>query len=123
TLGMPFLVLGLLTLRGNGPAEERGKRKEERADGPRAGSMVRGFWATLRRMGELSIQIYLMHPILLQFLSWSLLVRFFRALPLPSLWLFLTTLFGTFGIALLLDRIPYVNQVLFGKERTGKVES
>ena len=71
----------------------------------------------LKRMGELSIQIYLMHPILMQWLSTSWRVKALRILPVPSLWLFLITLFGTYGIALLLDRLPYVNQILFGKER------
>ncbi len=97
-LGMPFMILALLSMLSDAPRGWVGATR-----------------AVLRRMGELSIQIYLMHPILLQWLGTSWRLTLFRSLPLPGLWLFSLTLFGTYGIALLLDRLPHVNQLLFGK--------
>ncbi|HTQ11972.1 MAG TPA: acyltransferase [Fimbriimonadaceae bacterium] len=112
-LGASFLIIGLLT------ALEPGPRPQDSSPLYRHPLWGEELLARrmLKRMGELSIQIYLMHPILMQWLSTSWRVKALRILPVPSLWLFLITLFGTYGIALLLDRLPYVNQILFGKER------
>jgi probable poly-beta-1,6-N-acetyl-D-glucosamine export protein len=75
----------------------------------------------LKRLGESSLQIYLMHPILLVFLtSRPRAMNLFRWLPVPSLWLFLVVLFGTYGVSLIFDRIPLVNQVLFGRDPVKK---
>jgi len=106
-LGMSFLILAFLTL-----------LKASKSSPPPYSPALWGgaFRSLVKRMGELSIQIYLMHPILMQWLGLSWRLKLFKALPLPSLWLFLVTLFGTYGVALLLDRLPYVNLVLFGKE-------
>lgn len=94
-LGMSFLIISGLTLWTTGTPQVR---------------------FGLRRLGEMSLQIYLMHPILLDFISRSSKVDFLRALPLPSLWMFLITLLGTYGVAELLNLVPIVNLVLFGRD-------
>lgn len=101
TLGMPFLILATITC----------------ISGAALWSRLEG-WVI--RLGAMSLQIYLMHPVLMELLTTSWRLPLVRALPLPSVWLFLITLFGTYGIALLLNRIPFVDQILFGKELPAK---
>lgn len=115
TLGMPFLILGLLTVWVGrmGARSPLTPARETRRPSPPEGRGV-------ARLGAMSLQIYLMHPILMELLTTSWRLPLVRRLPLPSVWLFLITLFGTYGIALLLNRIPFVDQILFGKEFPGK---
>lgn len=98
-LGMPVLILALITLWG-----------------PAAAKLKQGFVT----LGVLSMQIYLMHPILLELLSKPKIVAAFKLLPLSSLWFFLATLLGTLAIALVLNKIPYVNTIFFGREAPKK---
>lgn len=71
----------------------------------------------LRVLGVYSLQIYLMHPVVMDLLSRHRSLAILDHLPLPSLWIFLGTLYGTFGIGLLLSRVPYADQVLFGRPK------
>jgi peptidoglycan/LPS O-acetylase OafA/YrhL len=94
-LGAPMLILSGITLW-------------------KFGSSVR---RALRQVGEYSLQLYLIHPILLLMVtSRPRAINLFKWLPVPSLWLFAFVTLGTFAIALILDRVPFVNQVLFGRE-------
>jgi peptidoglycan/LPS O-acetylase OafA/YrhL len=77
----------------------------------------------MRRLGEMSLQVYLMHPILMQFLTKDSIVRGYRSLPLPSLWFFVTILLGTYAVAWALDKVPYVNFALFGRDLPPRASS
>ncbi|HVT12953.1 MAG TPA: acyltransferase [Fimbriimonadaceae bacterium] len=142
-LGMPFLIIGLLTVwvgRMEEPSRPEarptnlgagrpltlarttrrpsppGRRGVDGAFEDRLEACATGSAEWLRRLGTMSLQIYLMHPVLMEVLTTSWRLPVMRRLPLPSVWLFLITLFGTYGIALLLSRTPYADQILFGKE-------
>lgn len=68
----------------------------------------------LRVLGAMSLQIYLIHPMVMEVLSDR--YRLFLRLPLSAFWLFLATLLITFAISWVLDKIPYVNTLLFGRD-------
>lgn len=95
-LGMCFLILALVTWWSG------------RVTKPAAGRTL------LRTFGEMSLQLYLIHPMVMEVLSRR--SSGFRQLPLPSVWLFLATLLVTFAISWLLDKVPYANTVLFGRD-------
>jgi peptidoglycan/LPS O-acetylase OafA/YrhL len=110
-LGMPFLVLAFLTIWGAHRASAAEEPDDKAKIGP--GTLT---WRSFRALGLMSMQIYLMHPILLQYLTKPSIMRVFRSLPVPSLWYFLVTLLGTFAVGLVMDKVPFMNQIFFGKE-------
>jgi surface polysaccharide O-acyltransferase-like enzyme len=71
----------------------------------------------LLRLGEMSLQIYLMHPVLMDFLSRGWRGAIFKHLPLASLWFLIMTVAGSYAVGWLLDRIPYAPTILFGRDR------
>lgn len=79
------------------------------------GSFAARIQEHLRVLGVYSLQIYLMHPVVMDLLSRHRSLVILDRLPLPSLWMFLGTLYGTFGLGVLLSRAPYVDQILFGR--------